>query len=108
MTRKRILCSILLLGLVLALLPGTPAAAETAVNVFSVEAPTGVAYDGYLVSVRPGARARMGISPLSVGMEEVVENIYMVDCLADVQRAFRADQILYIEPNFEITLFHTP
>ena len=105
MRKKRILFFAALLGIVLLLLPGA-LAAEADDGVFSVEAAAGVPYDGYLVSVRPDARPR--ISPLAMGAETLVDDIYLVDSVAVIEQLFRADQILYIEPNYQVTLFSTP
>ncbi|MCL2367903.1 MAG: S8 family serine peptidase [Oscillospiraceae bacterium] len=106
MVKKRILVLTLLLAFALSLLPAAFAADSAAIQVFSVEPTEGVPYDGYLVSVRPGVTPR--ISLLATGMTEVVDDLYRADSIQDIQRTFRADQIVHIEPNYEITLFAWP
>ena len=100
----RFLVVLLTLALVFPL--GALAAEDPPINVFSVEAAEGVRYDGYLVSVRPGVQPR--ISPVAVGMEEVVVNLYLADTMEDIQQVFRADQIVFIEPNYEIVPLGIP
>jgi len=81
-------------------------AIEPSISVFSVEAAEGVDYDGYLVSVRGGISPR--ISPLQLGVEQVVENLYKADSIQDIQRIWREDQIYYIEPNYNIVPLGVP
>ncbi|MCL2564075.1 MAG: S8 family serine peptidase [Oscillospiraceae bacterium] len=103
--KRKILFLVAILGLVLLILPGA-LAAEGDMSVFSVEPTAGISYDGYLVEVRDGVRPR--ISPAVLGMEEVADGLYLAASVEDIQLVFRADQILYIEPNYEIELFVTP
>ncbi|MCL2569409.1 MAG: S8 family serine peptidase [Oscillospiraceae bacterium] len=106
MFKKRTLFLVALLGLLLLFLPGALATEQPAISVFSVEPQAGVSYDGYLVSVRPGVEPR--IAPLSVGMVAIGDDLYRADSIEDIRQIFREDQIVVIEPNYEIVLFATP
>ena len=95
--KKRMLLLTLILALVLGLIPGAIAADGPSAH---------VPYDGYLVSVRSGASPRLSL--LSAGVEEIADDLFLASCLDSARRAFRDDQIVHIEPNFEIVLFNTP
>jgi len=105
MGKRRILFFVVFLGFILFLLPGA-FAAEGEVDIFSVEGTVGVPYDGYLVSIRPDARPRMFLR--TAGVEEVAEDLYLVDSILSARQTFCEDQIIYIEPNYEIRLFSVP
>lgn len=105
---KRFLLCLILLALVFTL-PMTLAAGEAEVSVFDVEPHAGANYDGYLVHIRPGTPAPR-ISPLQLGIEkeEIVDNLFAVDCLNDAALLWQEGQIVYIEPNYDIVLFDAP
>ena len=102
--KKKIGIFLVLLGLIF-LLPGAFAADEPG-SVFSLEVTCGFEYDGYLISVRPDVTPR--ISPLSAGLERIVDNLYKADSIQDAERVWREDQVLYIEPNFKIVPLGIP
>jgi len=39
---------------------------------------------------------------------EIVDNLYLVDTVEEAQRIWRANEVIFIEPNYELTLFSTP
>jgi len=95
-----------LLAVLLLLLAFLPGASATEVSVFSVEATTGVNYDGYLVSVRENLPTR--IMPLDAGVEQIRDTLFLVEAVEDAEAIWAAHEVLFIEPNYEIELFSTP
>jgi len=86
------------------------AADEAKISVFEVEPSPGANYDGYLVHLRPGVSPGPHISPLRLGIEteEIVDNLFVIDCLEDAALLWHEGQIAYIEPNYDIVLFNAP
>ena len=99
--KKRIILFALVLLLLFSALSGA-FAAESA-DVFSVEATEGIPYNGYLVYVREDTQPRLSL--LSANVESVTDNLYRVDSLEEIRSLWPARGIVYIEPNYEITLF---
>ncbi|MCL2827717.1 MAG: S8 family serine peptidase [Oscillospiraceae bacterium] len=102
--KKKIGIFLVLLSLVF-LLPGAFAADEQ-ISVFSVETTGDWAYNGYLISVHPDITPRL--SPLSVGVERIADNLYHADSIQVAEKNWREDQILYIEPNYNIVPLGIP
>ena len=101
--KKRVSFLLAILLLLLAFLPG---ASATEISVFSVEATTGVNYDGYLVTVRDNLSPR--IIPLDAGVAQIRDTLFLVDAMEEAEAIWAAHEVLFIEPNYEIELFSTP
>lgn len=100
---KRILALLLVFHLCFSLVPPVFAADEH--DIWALSTHTHINYDGYFIHVHPEANER--IVPLSLDMEAFGDNLFLVACLDEARSVWQADDVLYIEPNFEIVLFQT-
>ena len=88
------------------ILPG--AFAAEAEDVFTVNPTEGIPHQGYLVYVREGAPSALSLLRADVDFKAVADNLYQLDCIEEIAQIWQADEIVYIEPNYEITLLSTP
>jgi len=102
--KKRLLFLATFLLLALVFLPGVLATEEEpSLDLFSVETTDGLNYNGYLVGVVEGARPRISLK--SVGLDPVVDNLFLAESIDEIRQTLREDQILFIEPNYLVTLW---
>jgi len=104
---KKQACFLLaVLLLLLAVLPGAAAMPDMSIDVFSVTPGEGTSHDGYLVAVRYSAAPRALLFGYEV--EQVADQLYLVESVADAQAIWSAQELYFIEPNYAIELHSTP